>query len=83
MYPRQRPEGADDIEGSLGDGSYFQLTFGYYAHGVGPETAKAPSGWQERLIRVEIPARVGSRRKPVALCLELHDLVLAKCVAAR
>jgi hypothetical protein len=24
------------------------VTFGYYAHGVGPETAKAPAGWQER-----------------------------------
>ena len=83
MYPRWRPDKADDIEGSLGDGSYFQLTYGYYAHGVGPETAKAPAGWEERLIRIDIRPRVGSSRQPVALCLEPHDLVLAKCVAAR
>jgi hypothetical protein len=61
----------------------FQRTHGYYAHGVGPETAKAPAGWQERLIRVEIPPRGGSQRAAVALCLDPHDLVLAKCVANR
>jgi hypothetical protein len=31
--------------GALGDGSPFHAAFGYYAHGVGPETAKAPAGW--------------------------------------
>lgn len=83
LYPRDDPERADLIDGALGDGSQFALAFGYYAHGVGPETAKAPSGWRERLIRVEIPARLTSERRPVAYCLEQHDLVLSKCVAAR
>jgi hypothetical protein len=46
VYPLHRPEKADDIDGALGDGSQFEATFGYYAHGVGPETAKAPAGWQ-------------------------------------
>jgi len=53
------------------------------AHGVGPETAVAPAGWQERLVRVEIPPRVGQEVGSVALCLEAHDLVLAKCAAGR
>lgn len=83
VYPRQHPEKADEIEGALGDGSWFQRSHGYYAHGVGPETANAPAGWEERLIRVEIPPRVVSGRSAVALCLEPHDLVLAKCVAGR
>jgi hypothetical protein len=83
LYPRSAPEKADDIDGSLGDGSAFHRTYGYYAHGVGPETAKAPDGWEQRLIAVEIPARLASRRRVVALCLEPHDLVLAKCVAGR
>lgn len=83
LYPRRAPEKADDIDGSLGDGSRFHRTFGYYAHGVGPETAKAPAGWEMRLIAVEIAARVSSRQRVVALCLEPHDLVLAKCVAGR
>lgn len=83
VYPLNDPAKAEAIDGSLGDGSYFHGTFGYYAHGVGPETAVAPAGWEERLVRVEIPLRVGQQEGAVALCLEPHDLVLAKCVAGR
>jgi hypothetical protein len=46
VYPRAAPAKAEEIDGALGDGSQFQATFGYYAHGVGPETAKAPAGWE-------------------------------------
>jgi hypothetical protein len=80
MYPLHDPASADLIDGALGDGSQFHLAFGYYAHGVGPETAKAPRGWQNRLIRREVPPRVASTRTAVAWCLEPHDLVLSKCV---
>jgi uncharacterized nucleotidyltransferase DUF6036 len=83
LFPMHRPDGADEIDGTLGDGSQFHRTFGYYAHGVGPETAKAPTGWRARLVRVPVPGRVKSRRSPVAWCLEVHDLVLSKCVAGR
>jgi hypothetical protein len=47
IYPLHDPSGADLIDGALGDGSQFHVAYGYYAHGVGPETAKAPSGWRE------------------------------------
>jgi hypothetical protein len=83
IYPAQNPTKAEAIDGALGDGSPFHRSYGYYAHGVGPETAKAPAGWETRLVRVEVPPRVGSVRAPVALCLEPHDLVLAKCAAGR
>ncbi|WP_445148880.1 DUF6036 family nucleotidyltransferase [Baekduia sp. Peel2402] len=83
LYPRDDPQRADMIDGALGDGSSFQVTFGYYAHGVGPETAKAPEGWEGRLVPVPVPARVASDRRPVAWCLEPHDLVLSKCAAGR
>lgn len=83
VYPRRAPEKANEIEGSLGEGSPFQGMNGYYAQGVGPETAKAPAGWEDRLVRVRIPPRVGQSDEVVALCLEAHDLVLAKCVAGR
>lgn len=83
IYPLRDPASADAIDGALGDGSQFHVAFGYYAHGVDPETAKAPRGWQERLVRREIPRRVASTRTPVAWCLEVHDLVLSKCVAGR
>jgi hypothetical protein len=74
---------AIEIEGALGEGSMFQGTYGYYAQGVGPETVVGPAGWQERLVRIEIPPRVGRREGAIACCLEAHDLVLAKCAAGR
>jgi hypothetical protein len=83
LYPLHDPAAADRIDGALGDGSEFQRTYGYYAHGVGPETAKAPAGWQARLVQVRIPPRLRSRRVPVAWCLEVHDLVLSKLAAGR
>ena len=69
VYPRAAPAKAEEIDGALGDGSQFQSTFGYYAHGVGPETAKAPAGWEERLVRVEVPRRPGNDGSVIALCL--------------
>jgi hypothetical protein len=83
IYPLRDPAAADLIDGALGDGSQFHAAFGYFAHGVRPETAKAPNGWQERLVRHEIPARVASSRTAIAWCLEVHDLVLSKCAAGR
>lgn len=83
LYPAAAPERAIEVDGSLGEGSAFHEAFGYYAHGVGPETARAPAGWEQRLIPTEIPPRPRSPCRPVARCLEIHDLVLAKCVAAR
>lgn len=83
VYPLEAPARAIEIDGALGDGSPFHRAYGYYARGVGPETAKAPVGWQQRLIRVEIPVRPGAPQRATALCLEPHDLVLAKCAAGR
>lgn len=34
-------------------------------------------------MRVDVPPRPGSKRKPVAYCPEIHDLVLSKLVAGR
>jgi hypothetical protein len=83
VYPLGDPEKAIEIEAALGEGSSFQGLYGYYAHGVGPGTMKGPAGWHDRLIRVKVPPRPGQKAEPIALCLELHDLVLAKCAAGR
>lgn len=83
VYPLNDPAKSTVIDANLGDGSAFHGTYGYYAHGVGPETAKAPAGWTDRLVSVEIPSRVGQEDGVIALCLETHDLVLSKCVAGR
>ena len=83
IYPLHHPRVADLIDGALGDGSQFHLAYGYYAHGVGPETAKAPLGWQKRLVSREVSPRPGSGGTIIAWCLEANDLVLSKCAAGR
>jgi hypothetical protein len=79
VYPKNRPERADLIDGSIGEGSPFHATFGYYAQGVGVETAVLPRGWQQRVFRVRSEATRGA----TGLCLEVHDLALSKLVAGR
>jgi hypothetical protein len=79
VYPRNHPERSDEIDGSLGDGSYFDSAYGYYAHAVGPETATLPAGWEGRLVEVRNANTGGA----TGWCLEIHDLLLSKCVAGR
>jgi hypothetical protein len=79
MYPLADPDRADYIDGALGDGSSFEYMNGYFAHGVGPTTAKAPAGWMDRLVRVDVEPVVPGRN-PIAYCMERHDMVLAKLV---
>jgi hypothetical protein len=79
LYPKSRPELADKVDGAIGEGSTFHETHGYYAQGVGPETATLPTGWQRRLVRVENPNTGGY----AGLCLDVHDLAISKYVAGR
>jgi len=79
VYPRNRPERSDLIDGCIGEGSPFHETYGYYAQGVGEGTAILPVGWQERLV----PIRNPNTRGATGWCLELHDLLLSKAVAGR
>lgn len=81
LYPRNHPEREIEL-GVIGDGSVFHDTFGYFADGVGPETAKAPEGWEERLVPVVVATLRGGATA-TGWCLEPHDLVLAKCAARR
>ncbi len=79
VYPKNHPEQADLIDGSIGELSPFHSTFGYYAQGVAPDTAILPTGWETRLIAVSSPATRGA----TGWCLEVHDLVLSKYAAGR
>lgn len=79
LFVPGKPADAELIDGSIGEASPFHRTFGYYAHGVGPETAILPAGWKERLVRIEND-NTGSG---AALCLEVNDLAASKLVAAR
>ena len=70
---------ADLIDGSIGELSVFQDTFGYYAQGVTPHTATLPSGWRKRLI----PYSTSGTNGVTARCLEPHDLWISKAIAGR
>jgi hypothetical protein len=78
-YPLDDPDRADLIDGSIGELSPFHETFGYYAHGVGPETALLPSGWKKRVVRVENERTAGI----AGLCLSPADLAVSKLLAGR
>ncbi len=79
LYPRNKPELAELVDGSIGEGSFFHEQFGYYAQGVGPETAVLPTGWERRLVEINNENTNGI----VGLCLEVHDLAISKYVAGR
>jgi hypothetical protein len=79
IYPLNAPELAERIEGVLGEGSRFHETHGYYAQGVGPETAVLPAGWMGRVHRVQSAAT----NHRVGYCLAVVDLFLSKAAASR
>ena len=64
---------------AIGYLSPFHETFGYYADPVDASTATLPKGWKGRL--VNLPP--GETEGVTALCLEPHDLAIAKYAAAR
>ncbi|MEJ8852374.1 DUF6036 family nucleotidyltransferase [Variovorax rhizosphaerae] len=76
LYPALHPERADLIDGAIGMHSSFHETFGYFADGVGPETAVMPADWMTR-------SSLHYIGDVTALCPDLHDLALFKCVARR
>ena len=79
IYPLQAPELADLIDGAIGELSFFHEHFGYYAQGVGPQTARLPRGWQSRLVRLQSQATNGR----VGYCLAPVDLLVSKACAQR
>lgn len=63
----------------IGQDSPFHETFGYYADPVDETTATLPKGWKGRL--VNLPP--GDTDGVHGLCLDPHDLAIAKYVAGR
>jgi hypothetical protein len=79
VFSLRNSEDSDLIDGSIGEGSPFHQTFGYYAHGVAADTAVLPSGWKDRLVSFRNQNTGGG----TGLCLEPHDLAVSKLVAGR
>jgi hypothetical protein len=64
---------------AIGQDSEFHEQFGYYADPVDETTATLPKGWKGRLVNLPPGDTEGVR----GLCLEPHDLAIAKYVARR
>lgn len=79
IYPMGAEALGDLIEGAIGEGSAFHERFGYYAQAVDSSTAVLPTGWQQRLVRLQSRNTNGR----TGFCLDPTDLFLAKCVANR
>ena len=79
VFPLKFPERSILIDGAIGEKSIFHESFGYYAHGVAPETAILPEGWQGRLV----PVCNENTRGCTGWCLDLHDLAVSKLAAGR
>ncbi len=79
VYPKHNPDLADKVDGAIGEGSSFHELHGYYAQGVGPETAVLPNGWKDRVVVIKNENTNGI----AGLCLEVHDLAISKFVAGR
>jgi len=79
VFPLESPQNSILIDGAIGERSIFHETFGYYAHGVAPETAVLPEGWQVRLV----PIQNENTRHYTGWCLDPHDLAISKMVAGR
>jgi len=76
LYPALHPERSDLIEGSIGQLSMFHDTFGYYADGVGPETATMPTDWMKY-------AALHYIGELTVIVPDLHDIAVSKCAAGR
>lgn len=79
IYPKNKHQLSDLIDGSIGELSPFHQTFSYYAHGVGKDTVTLPDGWEQRLV----PIQNDNTRGIIGWCLEIHDLLASKYVAGR
>ncbi|GMU51583.1 MAG: hypothetical protein AMXMBFR33_07290 [Candidatus Xenobia bacterium] len=79
LYPRDAPEKADLITGSIGEFSLFSETFGYHADGVSPSTAVLPPSWPARLVTLQNENTGGV----TGLCLSPADIAISKLAAGR
>jgi hypothetical protein len=79
VFPWKAPDKTDLINGTIGEITPFQTTFGYYAHGLPPDACPLPKGWDKRLHTIK-----NSNTAPVTgLCLDPVDLAISKLAAGR
>jgi hypothetical protein len=79
LYAPESELASDLVDGSIGEKSPFHETFGYYGHGVGPETAVLPARWRDRAITIRTPSTGGV----TGICPHPSDLAVSKLAAWR
>ena len=79
LYAPANDAASDLVDGSIGESSPFHESFGYYAHGVGQETAILPTRWRERALAIQTPLTGGV----TGICPEPTDLAISKLAAWR
>jgi hypothetical protein len=79
LFHPTNAEATELVDGTIGELSAYEATFGYYAHGVAEETATLPAGWKERLV----PICNENTNGATGWCLDPHDLAISKLIAAR
>ena len=68
-----------ELLNSIGEGSQFHETFGYYADPVDERTAVLPRKWKQSLVNLPPGDTDGAR----GLCLDPHDMAISKYIAGR
>jgi hypothetical protein len=71
-FTRRDPARIFDLAPALGQGSPFELEHGYYLDPISPRVATLPAGWDERLTRIELEARLA------VWFLEPNDVAVSK-----
>lgn len=79
VFPLKAPDKMELINGSIGEISQYHETFGYYAHGIPPDSCPLPAGWEKRLATIQNENTNGI----IGLCLGADDLACTKLVAGR
>lgn len=70
---------SDLVEGSIGKGTHFETTFGYYGDGVSSKTAVMPADWPSRAKTVD---NLGIEGVSVTVP-DINDIAIAKMFAWR
>ncbi len=77
--PGDKGDLSNEIEGPLGEGSQFAMTFGYYAEGVVEGVSCLPPDWKLRARRIYSEETNGV----TGVCPDVNDLCASKAVAGR
>ncbi|MFN8159964.1 MAG: DUF6036 family nucleotidyltransferase [Solirubrobacterales bacterium] len=75
----------DLIEGAAGELSPFESAHGFSIDGVDLESCALPSGWRQRLVKVQNANTAAPSGEPqfIGWCVDKHDLCAAKLCAFR